>query len=146
MSDETPPDLMPPLDTERVRALVARVREALPALLGIYAFGSRATGHARDDSDLDLAVLVGGYVPPEQLWGLASELAELAGVEVDLVDLRAATSVMAHQVLTYGRRLWGRDPEAGVYEAFVLTDKLRFDEARAGLLADIAARGSVYGR
>lgn len=140
MSDPTTPS--PALLEE----LSARIREALPGVLGVYFFGSRAEGQARPDSDLDLAVLVAGYADPLQLWYLSSELADRAGCEVDLVDLRAASTVFAYQILMRGRRLWGQDPEAGVWEAFACTEKLRFDESRAGLLADIRARGHVYDR
>lgn len=58
-------------------ALLARVRQALPALLGLWLFGSRAQGTAGADSDLDLAVLVPGKADPVMLWTLAGELAEI---------------------------------------------------------------------
>ena len=38
--------------------IVQHLRSHLPGLLAIYAFGSRITGNATPDSDLDLAVLV----------------------------------------------------------------------------------------
>ena len=53
---------------------------------------------------------------------------------------------MQYQVLTEGRRLWGREPDAGRFECFVMSEKLDFDRARAGLLADIRREGRVYGR
>jgi len=42
-------------------AIVKTLQQRVPGLLAIYAFGSRITGHARLDSDLDLPVLVAGY-------------------------------------------------------------------------------------
>ncbi len=127
-------------------AVVQVLRHALPQVLAIYAFGSRIQGTARADSDLDLAVLVAGYAEPLQLWTLASELAERLGCEVDLLDLRAATTVMQYQVLTQGQRLWASEPAAGLFECFVLGEKIRLDAGRAALLADIAQNGRVYGR
>lgn len=44
--------------------IVSALRQRLPSLLAIYLFGSRATGHAGTDSDLDLAVLVEGKLEP----------------------------------------------------------------------------------
>jgi predicted nucleotidyltransferase len=126
--------------------VVRLLRSAFPEALGIYAFGSQVQGTAREDSDLDLAVLVKGYAEPLALWNLANALTNQVGCTVDLLDLRAASTVMAHQVLTQGRRLWGADPAAGIFEAFVLSEKTALDEARAGLLADIAKEGRVYGR
>lgn len=127
-------------------AVVATLRAAFPGALAIYAFGSRSQGQARPDSDLDLAVLVAGYAPPLQLWEVSGQLADLVNCTVDLLDFRAASTVMQHQVLTLGRCLWARQPDAGLFECFVLGEKIALDAARAGLLADIAKEGKVYGR
>ena len=134
------------LPDSRLETVCQRLRDALPGVMGIYAFGSRMQGTARPDSDLDLAVLVGGYADPLQLWELAGQLAGLSDWPVDLLDLRAASTVMQYQVLTTGRRLWAREPEAGLFECFVMSEKIALDEARAGLLHDIATEGRVYGR
>lgn len=126
--------------------VVTAVRAAWPDALAVYAFGSRVLGAARADSDLDLAVLVAGYAEPLKLWNMAGALSERLGCEVDLLDLRAASTVMQHQVLTTGRRLWGQALEAGLFECFVLSEKLALDAARAGLVSDIEKKGKVYGR
>lgn len=127
-------------------AIQRTVQERLPGLLGLYAFGSRIQGTARSDSDLDLTVLVAGYADPLELWDLAGELADLAGCPVDLLDLRAASTVMQYQVITTGQRWWAKDAQAALYEAAVLSEKTALDSARAALLADIGKEGSVYGR
>jgi len=54
--------------------------------------------------------------------------------------------VMQHQVLSKGRRLWGQEPQAGLYECFAMNEMGRLNEARAEILADIAKEGSIYGR
>jgi len=118
----------------------------MPNLLAIYAFGSRAQGTAGLDSDLDLAVLVAGYAEPLALWALAGDLADLAGCPVDLLDLRAASTVMQHQIISTGQRCWAKDAQAALYEAAILSEKTALDTARAGLLGDIQKRGTVYGR
>jgi len=111
----------------------------------LYAFGSRVAGTAGPQSDLDLAVLVPGYADPLTLWHLAGELADVVGCPVDLLDLRAASTVMQYQVITTGQRLWGDTLAAGLFECFVLSEKTALDTARAGLLADIAKEGRVHG-
>lgn len=121
------------------------ILKAFPNTLAIYAFGSRINGTVSAQSDLDLAVLVAGYAPPLKLWEVASDLADVAGCEVDLLDMRAASTVMQYQILQTGRRLWANELEAGLFECFVLSEKLEFDYARAGLLNDISQRGFVYG-
>ena len=128
-----------------LQRLVAVLLERLPSLLAVYLFGSRANGHAWPDSDLDLAVLVAGKLEPVAAWELAQDLAGLAGCDVDLIDLRAASTVMQYQVITTGVRLWQQDGQAALYESFILSEKTELDEARAGLLLDIRREGRVYG-
>lgn len=122
------------------------LQSRLPNLLSIYAFGSRSQGTAQPDSDLDLAVLVAGYAEPLCLWALSGDLADLAGCPVDLLDLRAASTVMQHQVITTGQRWWAKDAQADLYEVAMLSEKTELDTARAGLLNDIQKRGHIYGR
>lgn len=126
-------------------AIVQVLQTRVPNLLGIYAFGSRITGTAGYESDLDLAVLVAGYAEPLVLFDLAGDLADVAGCPVDLLDLRAASTVMQYQILTSGQRWWAKDTQAALFEAAALSEKTALDTARAGLLADIQQRGSVYG-
>ena len=126
-------------------AIEALLRARLPNLQAIYAFGSRVEGTAGPDSDLDLAVLVSGYADPMALWNLAGELADLAGCAVDLLDFRAASTVMKYRILTTGQRWWAINSTIDAYEAGILSDKTELDTARAQLLADIQREGRVHG-
>lgn len=127
------------------QAAISSIRTAFPNTLAIYLFGSRANGTANSDSDLDLAILVAGYAEPLQLWDISNDLAEIAGCDVDLLDMRAASTVMQYQILQTGRCLWANKLESDLFECFVLSEKLYFDQSRAGLLDDIQKRGTVYG-
>ena len=126
-------------------AILQILQHRVPNLLAIYAFGSRIQGSAQPDSDLDLAVLVAGYAEPVRLWELSSYLAGLAGCAVDLLDLRAASTVMQYQIVSTGQRWWARDGQAGLFEAAILSEKTELDAARCGLIEDIQKRGSVHG-
>ena len=126
--------------------ILQRVQDRLPDLLALYAFGSRIQGQANAESDLDLAVLVAGYADPLLLFDLAGELADAAGCTVDLLDLRAASTVMQYQIITTGVRWWQKDNQAALFEAAILSEKTTLDEARYALIDDIQHRGSVYGR
>lgn len=128
------------------QSLVRMLQSRVPRLLAVYAFGSRIQGTAGSQSDLDLAVLVAGYADPLALWELSGDLADLAGCPVDLLDLRAASTVMQYQIITTGERWWASDSQAALYEAAVLSQKTELDTARAGLLDDIQKRGRIYGR
>ncbi|RXZ42208.1 type VII toxin-antitoxin system MntA family adenylyltransferase antitoxin [Crenobacter cavernae] len=127
-------------------ALLPHLQQALPSLLAVYLFGSRAQGTAGPDSDLDLAVLTPGYVDTLRLWELSGELAEQAGCAVDLLDLRAASTVMQYQIITTGQRLWAADSQAALYESFILSEKTELDSARAQLLEQIQREGKIHGR
>ena len=125
--------------------IVGLLQARLPGLLAVYGFGSRVHGTAGPQSDLDVAVLVAGRADPMLLWELSGELAGIADCAVDLLDLRAASTVMQYQIITMGERWWARGAQAALFESAVLSEKTSLDEARAGLLADILERGSVYG-
>jgi len=128
-----------------VPEIIASLQATLPSLQAIYLFGSQATGTAGGDSDLDLAVLCGVRVDPLQIWNVGQTLASALDCDVDLVDLRAASTVMQHQVITGGRCLWSTGLPAAQFECMVLSEKTTLDEARAGLMQDIQKYGSVYG-
>ena len=125
-----------------VSAILAR----LPNTMAIYAFGSQVHGTACADSDLDLAVLVAGYADALTLWDLAGSLADMVCSHVDLLDLRAASTVMQYQVITTGERLWSVGLQAGLFECYVLSEKTDLDRARAPLLTDILSTGKIYAR
>ncbi|MCI8212092.1 DNA polymerase subunit beta [Pseudomonas sp. S25] len=129
-----------------IQNVLTCLHDRLPNLLGVYLFGSQVSGHANAESDIDLAVLVPGVIDPVDLWRLAGELADIAGFHVDLIDLRAASTIMQYQIITKGRRLWAKNEAAGIFEAFVLSEKTSLDCARSGLLDDIQKKGIVHGR
>lgn len=120
------------------------LKKAIPSLSALYVFGSQATGHAGPDSDLDLAVLADEPLGAEKLWDVSSQLADIACCHVDLLDLRAASTVMQYRIITTGKQLWAKGSQAALYECFILSAKTALDEARAGLLQDIQTTGTVY--
>ena len=130
-------------------SLITLLQQRLPGLLAVYAFGSRIENQglsARSDSDLDLAVLLEGYGDPLTLFNLSGSLADIAGCTVDLLDIRAASTVMQYQILTLGTAWWRKDVRAGLFEAAMLSEKMALNEAREGLIHDVTQRGRVYGR
>jgi predicted nucleotidyltransferase len=126
--------------------VVTSIRARFANVIAVYAFGSQISGAANARSDLDLAVLVAGYADPLALWTVANNLANVVGCEVDLLDLRAASTVMQYLVITTGKCLWSCGVDAGLFECYVLSEKTALDTARAPILADIALTGTVYGR
>lgn len=131
---------------ELVAQVDALVSTRLPDLQGLYLFGSTAAGHDHRDSDLDLAVLLPRPLAPLARWELAQDLARALGRDVDLLDLRGASTVMRVQVVAHGRLLIDRAPPArALFEALALSDYARLNEERRAILRDVQLRGSVYG-
>ena len=87
------PDLGPGIDPQRSGEALARLC-AEPDVQAVIAFGSRARGQARPDSDLDLAVIVRQLqlTPAEKMacWRRFRGALGFLGVGVDLVVAGAA--------------------------------------------------------
>lgn len=81
-------------------------------LVLVVLHGSRATGHARPDSDSDIGVLCrSGLVPAERFLDLLGKLEDVTGLrDIDLVDLRRAPPLLKHSVGTHGRALYEDEP------------------------------------
>ncbi|QZA78131.1 nucleotidyltransferase domain-containing protein [Deefgea tanakiae] len=126
-------------------SILAQLQSTYPNLLAVYLFGSFAKGEAHAQSDVDLAVLLAGNSEPVALWEVGQAIATVINRDVDLIDLRQASTVMQYQVITQGQRLWARDSQAAIFESFILSEKTNLDTARAGVLTDIGQRGNVYG-
>lgn len=118
----------------------------IPHVIAIYQFGSQVRGTARPTSDLDVAVLARERIPNEQRFHLAQELAVQLHRDVDLLDLRTASTVMKMQVLTSGQCLETRDARAKAeFEMYAYADYARLNEERRELIKGITERGFVYG-
>lgn len=130
---------------DRIPDLVAALRAALPGVLAVYHFGSSRDGTAGPESDIDLALLAGAPLDVVELWELAQRLASEVGRDVDLIDLRRASTVLRHEILTTGERVWCADPVAcDRWETAMLSMYLRFNEERAEIMAAIRERGTVF--
>ena len=134
------------LDSEKINSIITTLQTALPNLLAVYLFGSQASGHATSESDADIAILLNGSIEAAALWEHAQQLATQLNCDVDLIDLRQASTVLQYQIITTGQRLWQADSQAAIFESFILSEKTSLDTARKGILTDIQQRGSVYGR
>jgi predicted nucleotidyltransferase len=127
-------------------AALRDVRAFLPDVVALYCFGSFARGDDNADSDVDLAVLPRRPLPATLRFAVQEELARRLGRDVDLIDLRAASTVLRVQVLAADVLLYDGDQAAReVFEAETLSDYARLNEERRGILEDVIARGSVYG-
>jgi predicted nucleotidyltransferase len=131
----------------QVDALIEQVRKAVPNLIALYRFGSQAHGTAGPESDVDVAILAPESLPSEKLFDLQQALAALLHKDVDLIDLASAATVLLMQIISTGECLFsGDDQRREEFETRVFSSYARLNEERRGILDDIRARGSVYGR
>ncbi|WP_372610503.1 nucleotidyltransferase domain-containing protein [Halomonas sp.] len=135
-----------PCSRSDLAPITERLKAALPAMQAVYLFGSQATGEATPTSDVDLAVLLPAPLPPEQRWSLSNELADSLGADVDLIDLRQASTVLQHQVVVEGQRLWHRGLDSDEFELMVQSEYWDLAIQRQQLIADIKQRGRIHGR
>ena len=116
------------------------------SLAGLFGSLARPADEQRADSDIDLAVLLPSRIPELERWALQEQLAVIAGRNVDLIDLRAASAVMKVQVLDGGVLLYeGVRAEREAFEALALSDYARLNEERRGILDDVRRLGSIHG-
>lgn len=124
----------------------ALIREAVPAVAAVYLFGSAASGVEASGSDVDLAFLSARPLAGEVRWELQERIAAAYGRDVDLVDLRAASTVMRKEVVATGRVLLDADPTArALFEAVAFGAYARLNEERRGILEDVRKRGTIHG-
>ena len=115
--------------------VVDLVRAALPDVVGIYRFGSWTTPNEHAGSDVDLALLPAQPLDGLVRWELAQDLARLLKRDVDLVDLRAASTVLRAQVIAKGERLFCADISAcDTFEDLAFSAYAHLNEARRGIL------------
>jgi uncharacterized protein len=133
------------LPNRKMESALKHMKEAVPNLLAVYRFGSQAQGTANQQSDVDLAFLAQHRMTPQALFELRQDLAPILQREVDLIDLRMASTVMRMQVLSTGECLFcGDDRARDQFEMLVYSSYARLNEERSGILEDVRARGSVY--
>ncbi len=126
-------------------ALVETLHRLLPQLDAVIVFGSTATGRARADSDVDIAVFGIAPYTAAQLFDARMACEVIVRRQVDLIDWRRAPTVLQMQVLTDGRYLLGeKSALAGAFELFIARSHEDLQIKRRGLMQDIAARGTVH--
>lgn len=83
------------------------VLKNFPRIEQAILFGSVASGKARPDSDLDLAVGAPSALTADEKLALITSLALQTGRPIDLIDLKVAAEPLLGQILRHGRRLLG---------------------------------------
>jgi len=115
-------------------------------LLAIYIFGSSITEYETKHSDIDIAIMCKSKIDKLELWEVTQKVAIALNRDIDLLDLKSASTVMQMQVVNNGLRIYTADEMASEkFEDFVFSSYVFLNEERKGILEDIKSRGSIYG-
>lgn len=118
----------------------------LDQLQGIMLFGSRAQGNNRQNSDYDIAVLLDGKADKVLLWNSAQTLAAQLLQDVDLIDLRDATTVLQKEIIVSGQWLTKVDTFAcDLFEVHTISMYQQLQYDRQDILNDMLERAQ-HGR
>lgn len=111
----------------------------------IYLFGSYAKNINRDESDIDIAVLLETPMESMGKYKYKMELVDLLGKEVDLIDLADANIILKHQIVTTGKNLFCRTKlEKDEFKYGVISCYYQYKEDIDVVKKSIKKRGHVW--
>ena len=119
-----------------------------PAAQAIYLFGSHGTKDEREDSDVDIAILLPHQEAKEidslALSDLRFDLEDLFQKEVDLINLRQVSTVFQKEIImSEGRIYCANQYAADEFEMLTISFYQKLNEERAGIIEDILKTGRV---
>ncbi len=137
---------MTSLSTNHQEAIIRLIRDQIDDPVAIYLFGSVAADAVHESSDIDLAVLPRAPISNESRWNLQQELAIALRMDVDLIDLLSASTVMRVQIVSTGEVLFEGDAtRRAEFEMVTFSMYARFNQERREILDQVGREGSVYG-
>jgi uncharacterized protein len=112
---------MQPKSIDDVKAKIPELLEQVPYLKLLVLFGSRARGDNQASSDWDFAMLFdedlrqqyeprGGW-DRYRSWAILQKLLDLGDDEIDWVELKDASEILAHSISRDGIVLYSAQPE-----------------------------------
>ncbi|GKW23593.1 nucleotidyltransferase domain-containing protein [Pectobacterium polonicum] len=114
--------------------IVSTLKKQIPDIRMVYLFGSQATGNARADSDIDIAIMATRTLAPVERWELSNQLAKAMGRDVDLVDLLQASTVLKMEIVRNGKLLYDAETAAGEFEMITLSMYQHLQKERADII------------
>ena len=124
--------------------IIDLLKKMIPDLLGIYVFGSYADNTSTADSDIDIAFLTYSKISAIKKWEIQEELASVLAIDVDLIDLKDATTILRTEVIEKGKLIYAVDStEIGQFEMTTYSMYADLNESRMDILTDFREK---YGR
>lgn len=109
-----------------IQSAIPKIIEQIPYLKLLILFGSRARGDNFPSSDWDFALLFDEelrqqYEPDGgwnyyQSWGVLQRILDLGDGEIDWIDLKNASKLLAHEIARDGVAIY--ESESGIFEKF----------------------------
>lgn len=122
------------LSNEEKNIIIDFLTEKLTPEL-IYIFGSYAKNSERDNSDIDIAILSEREIDEYKLFLLAQKLADKLKKEVDLVDIKKASTVFKVQIIQ-GKLIFNKDNYKKMnFELKTFREYAKLNEERKEILA-----------
>ncbi|OLN22131.1 DNA polymerase subunit beta [Domibacillus antri] len=112
----------------------------------IIVFGSYAKGATHKESDIDVAFYSKDQSPAAyEVFMLAQELADILHIQVDLVNLREASTVFQAQIFSTGTVIYCTDETLRMsVQMTALSMYTKLNEDRMPILNNIDESGSIY--
>lgn len=117
---------MKPQTIDDLQSAIPRILEQVPYLKLLVVFGSRARGDHFPSSDWDFALLfdeeirkqyeLGGGWNCYRSWVILQRILDLGDDEIDWVDLKDASNLLAHAIARDGAVIYESQP--GLFEQF----------------------------
>ncbi len=112
----------------------------------IILFGSIVNGNRHNQSDIDIAFLSNETkFDKYELFMIAQELASKLGQDVDLIDLKQASTVFQAQIVQTGKIIYCTDDQKKAeFQMKALKMYAKLNEERAEIIKRIDESGSIY--
>lgn len=129
---------------EKLNESIALMNASVQAF-AIYLFGSAARQEMTIHSDIDIAFLSDQAISQYEVFCIAQELASILGREVDLVNLKAASTVFKAQVIGTGEIIFcNNELRKDEFEIRAFKEYALLNEERECILKDVKERGKIY--
>ena len=111
----------------------------------IIIFGSAAKDMLREDSDIDIAFFSDKTHSEYEMFIVGQELATILGRDVDLIDIKKASTVFKAQILGNGKIIYSKDEiQTKTFHMKAYREYCKLNEERKEILDRVKERGAIY--
>lgn len=128
------------LDKQKI---ITKILDILPQTKAIYLFGSYVSGDNNTQSDVDIALLF-SHIETKKIGNLYLsklhlELENMLNLDVDLVNLRSASTILQNEITYNGIVIFSNDQYmVEEFEMLTLSLYQKLNEERKGILNEIS--------